>query len=200
MARTSLSLVRLARALRRDGHHVTTAGYVAAWEQFADVCARMRTHIDRLAQSREPYALIGHSLGGLILRAALGRAPLGARAPSQLIMLGTPNQPPRLARRLHHLWPYRIVNGEAGQLLADPGFFSRLPPIEVPYTIIAGTGGRRGRWSPFGSDMNDGTVAVDETRVTPDDHPILTPARHTFMMNDRHVRRAIRDVLDGTIA
>lgn len=196
MARTSLSLGRLARVLRRDGHHVSVAGYMAAWERFDTVCARVRDAVERLAATGEPYALIGHSLGGLILRVAIANPPVRP-APMRLIMLSTPNQPPRLARRFRNLWPYRIVNGQAGQLLADPQFFANLPPITVPYTIIAGTGGRRGRWSLFGSDVNDGTVAVDETRVVPSDNPILTPAHHTFMMNHRDVRQAIRRALDA---
>ena len=194
MARTSLSLAPLARHLRKDGHRVTLTGYVAALEHFDAVCRRVRSQLEDLAAETEPYAAIGHSLGGLILRIALGGAPLGP-APRRLIMLGTPNQPPRLAQRFRHLWPYRIVSGQAGRLLADPQFFATLPPIPVPYTIIAGTAGSRGRWSLFGDDPNDGTVAVAETLVVPGDHPILVPARHTFMMNHPDVRRAVRRVL-----
>lgn len=115
-------------------------------------------------------------------------------------MLGTPNQPPRLARRFRHLWPYRIVSGQVGQLLGDPHFFATLPPIRVPYTIIAGTGGSRGRWSLFGGEPNDGTVAVAETLVAPNDIPILVPARHTFMMNHPDVRKAVRRALADAAA
>ena len=144
--------------------------------------------------------MIGHSLGGIILRIAIAKPPDLHPRPSRLIMMGTPNRPPRLARRFRHLWPYRIVNGEAGQLLADPTFFAKLPDPSVPYTIIAGTGGRRGRWSLFGSDLNDGTVAVEETLIAPNDQPILASARHTFMMNHRDVRRAIRNALSEITA
>lgn len=112
-------------------------------------------------------------------------------------MLGTPNQLPRLAARFRRFWPYRIVNGEAGQLLADPRFFASLPALTVPYTVIAGTGGRRGRWSPFGDEPNDGTVAVTETVVSPEDAPVLVPARHTFIMNHRDVRRTVLSLLAG---
>jgi hypothetical protein len=194
MARTSLSLASLARYLRRNGHQVTLTGYVAALERFDAVSRRVRGQLEHLAADGEPYALIGHSLGGLILRVALDAGPLSPE-PRRLIMLGTPNQPPRLVQRFRHLWPYRIVTGQAGQLLSDPTFFAKLPPIRVPYTIIAGMGGTRGRWSLFGEDENDGTVAVAETLCSPNDHPILVSARHTFMMNHADVRRAIVDAL-----
>jgi hypothetical protein len=193
MARTPLSLAGLARALRRLGHDPTTTGYVAALESFAAVRARVR---DQLARMTAPFACIGHSLGGLLLRSALDGT---TSTPRHLIFLGTPQRPPLLARKFRHLGPYRIVNGEMGQLLADPAFFARLPPVIAPYTILAGTGGRTGRWSPFGNEPNDGIVAVAETLVDPSDSPVLVAARHTFLMNHRAVRAAIGSVLgDGT--
>jgi hypothetical protein len=110
-------------------------------------------------------------------------------------MLGTPNRPPRLARRLHRLWPYRLVNGECGRLLAQAEFFLGLPPMAVPCTIVAGTGGRRSRWSPFGPDANDGVVAVDEAELNGAAYLAQVPVRHTFMMNDRRVRALVLNVL-----
>jgi hypothetical protein len=194
MGRTPLSFARLARALRRDGHRIERLGYLAAVESFDRIRARVRIRLERLARSGERYAVIGHSLGGLALRAALdGLEP----APVHFIMLATPNQPPRLACRLHRLWPYRLLCGESGQLIARPEFFSLLPDLSVPYTIIAGSAGPNGRRSPFGGDLNDWIVAVEETKVVPDDRPTILPVGHTFMMNDRRVQAAIRQALSG---
>ncbi len=188
MGRTPLSLGSLARFLRLEGHRVQRLGYLAAMESFDRIRARVRRRLEVLAQTGEPYAAIGHSLGGLALRAALhGLEP----APVHLVMLATPNQPPRLARRLHRLWPYRWVCGESGQLLARPEFFHQLPAPAVPYTIIAGSAGPRGRGSPFSGDANDWLVSVDETKVVPGDRPIILPVGHTLMMNDRQVQAAV---------
>jgi hypothetical protein len=106
-------------------------------------------------------------------------------------MLATPNQSPRLARRLQRFRPYRLACGESGQLLARQDFFSQLPVPRVPYTIIAGSGGPCGARSPFGNDLNDWLVAVEETKITPTDRPTVVPVGHTFMMNDRQVHAAI---------
>ncbi len=200
MARTPLSLVRLARELRCSGYAVHLTGYVAAFEAFDRMVARVHDQLLRLARGGEPYVAVGHSLGGLLLRAALAHSAPLPRLPRHLIMLGPPNQSPRLARRLQRLWPYRWINGDAGQRLADPTFMAAVPTPAVPYTIVAGTGGRRGRFSPFGSEPNDGTVAVSETRCLAVDSVIEVPVRHTFMMNDRRVRRVIRDVLNRVAA
>jgi hypothetical protein len=196
MGRTRLSLLRLARFLRRQGHATEQVGYVAAVERFERIVARTRRRLETIAATGEPYAVVGHSLGGLILRAALdGIAP----APLHLIMLATPNQAPRLAQRLHRFWPYRVFCGESGQLLAQPGFLAQIPEPAVKYTIIAGSAGPRGRRSPFGDAINDWVVAVEETELRPGDRPIVLPVGHTFMMNDRRVHAVIREALGGSI-
>jgi hypothetical protein len=196
MGRTPLSLVRLTRFLQGRGYRPERLGYLAAAEGFERIRTRVRRRLEVLALAGEPYAVIGHSLGGLVLRAALsGLEP----APVHLIMLGTPNQPPRLAGRLHRLWPYRLVCGESGQLLARQEFFAQLPPPQVPYTIIAGSGGPRGPRSPFGSDENDWLVAVEETKILPADRPKVFQVGHTFMMNDSRVHAAIGEALDRNL-
>ena len=197
MGRTPLSLTRLTRFLQGRGHRPERLGYVAAVEGFERIRTRVRRRLEALALAGEPYAVIGHSLGGLALRAALsGLEP----APVHLIMLATPNQPPRLARRLHRLWPYRLVCGESGQLLARREFFAQLPMPRVPYTIIAGSAGPCGPRSPFGYEANDWIVAVEETKITAADRPTILQVGHTFMMNDGRVHAAIRRALEQVAA
>jgi hypothetical protein len=196
MGRTPASLLRLSRFLRTRGHCPARLGYVAALETFDTIRNRVAARLQRLAQTGEEYAALGHSLGGLALRAALpGIEP----APRHLVFLGTPNQSPLLARRLRAWFLYRTLCGESGQLLANPQFFSQLPWPGVPYTIIAGSGGRRGRWSPFRDEINDGLVAVKETKISPGDEPIVLNVGHTFMMNNGRVRQLIAEVLDRPI-
>lgn len=197
MGRTPLSMGRLARDLRRAGHAVHQLGYVAALESMDRMAHRVRDRLEVLGRDREPTVVIGHSLGGLLTRMALNLDPPLSRRPSHLVMLGPPNQSPQLARRLRRFWPYRLVNGDAGQRLADADFYQSLPPPPVPYTIIAGVGGRRDRWSLFHGQPNDGLVGLEETRCLPDDPVITVPARHTFLMNHREVRRVVREILQG---
>lgn len=110
-------------------------------------------------------------------------------------MLGTPNRPPRLARVLGVRWVYRRIMGECGVNLSSPLFYAGLPVPQVPYTIVAGTAGPRGRWSPFGEEPNDGVVAVTETRIYDDDQLVLLPVTHTFMMNSARVHDVVRRAL-----
>jgi alpha/beta hydrolase family protein len=195
MGRTTLSMLRLGRRLRVAGHRVELLGYMAAVEPFARIVLRIQTRFAGVA-ARGPYVVVGHSLGGLLARAALGGRPASFTGPAHINMLGTPNRPPRLARRYAKFRIYRWINGECGQLLTQEDFFARLPALSIPYTIIAGTRSGVGR-SAFGDEPNDGVVAVSETLVAPGDTPLTVPARHTFIMNDRRVSAAILQVLQA---
>jgi pimeloyl-ACP methyl ester carboxylesterase len=195
MGRTPLSMFRLGRKLRRAGHTVDVLGYTTSVEPFARIVRRVQERFTRIA-ARGPYVVVGHSLGGLLARAALGSHPSSFTWPAHLIMLGTPNRSPRQARRFGKLLAYRWINGECGQLLMQDDFFAQLPPLSIPYTLVAGTRGAPG-WSAFGNEPNDGLVAVSEILVAPSDTPITIPARHTFMMNDRKVLAVILQVLQS---
>ncbi|HKU61281.1 MAG TPA: hypothetical protein VJQ44_08705 [Gemmatimonadales bacterium] len=195
LARTPLSLMGLARDLRMAGYHTELVAYAGAVERFARIVARVRRRLGVAAGRGDPYAVIGHSLGGLIARAALDPWPPAWTRPRHLVMLGTPSRVPRLASRLHRFWPYRLVNGQCGQLLAEPDFFARLPALGVPTTVIAGTQSWPRALSPFDGAPNDGVVAVDEVRPDAGAALVELPASHTFMMNNRQVRAVVREVL-----
>jgi len=189
LARTPVSFAILARRLRRAGHRPETFGYVAFAQKHDRILTRLAVRLRRLAVEGEPVGLIGHSMGGLLIREALARVPeLEVR---HFIMLGVPNRPPRLADRASGWWTFRLFTGEAGRRLADPAWFESLPPLRVPYTIIAGTRGWRGAVGPFPGEPNDGIVAVSETLVAEGDRPVELPVLHTFMMNDREATRLI---------
>ena len=190
--RTPFSFLLLNRQLRRWGDEPELFGYAAVAQRYDSILRRLVQRLEALA-GQGPYAVIGHSLGGVFLRSAL---PLVAGPlPSHFIMLGVPNRPPRIAGMLGMRWLYRRLMGDSGANLASPTFYSELPVPAVPYTIVAGTAGPRGRWSPFGNELNDGLVAVRETLVQDDDRVVLLPVSHTFIMNNVQVQAAIRQAL-----
>jgi hypothetical protein len=190
--RTPLSLLLLIRQLRGWGYRTEQYGYAAVAQGYDAIVTRLIARLERLADAG-PYAVIGHSMGGVLLRSALSHVT--GPQPQHLIMLGTPNRPPRLARVLGVRWVYRRIMGECGVNLSSSLFYSGLPVPRVPYTIVAGTAGPRGRWSPFGEEPNDGIVAVSETRIYDDDMLVLLPVTHTFMMNSARVHDVVRRAL-----
>jgi pimeloyl-ACP methyl ester carboxylesterase len=187
MGRTPLSMWRLGAALRRADVPVEQFGYVAAWQPVDAIVHRLERHLARLAD-RE-YLAIGHSLGGLLLLRAVALVEPAAR-PAAIVMLGTPHRAPRLAQRFARSWWYRLLNGDAGELLASPERMRAVPVPLIPLVIIAGTGGPRGRFSPFGHDVNDGIVAMSEV-VRTDATVHEVGALHPFLMNQRVARALI---------
>ena len=190
--RTPLSFLLLVRQLRGWGYQTEVFGYAAVAQGYDAIVSRLIDRLERLG-SAGPYAVIGHSLGGVLLRSALSQ--LSGPQPQHFVMLGTPNRPPRLAQSLGVRWVYRRIMGECGINLSSPPFYASLPVPEVPYTIVAGTAGPKGRWSPFGNELNDGVVAVNEARICDDDPLIVLPVTHTFMMNNARVHEVIRHAL-----
>jgi hypothetical protein len=191
-------MYHLARKLHREGVETRLFGYHAGAQSFEEVRDRLRARILSLPEGA-PYVAVGHSLGGLLLRAALQEVP-AERYPRHLFMLATPNKDVTLARLLRSVVPYRLWNGDAGQMLADAERMGAVPPPppEVPATVVAGTRGIP-VW-PFRGAANDAIVTVEETR--PDarmahvEH-LSIPSFHTFIMNHPEVYRIIRERAPG---
>ncbi len=192
LARTSLSLARLEHQLRQAGHSTEQFGYVAFAENFDAIAHRLWQRFQHLG-SQGPYAVVAHSLGGVLTRSALDLGT--AVQPNHVVMLGTPNQPPRLAPLAWKFFPFQWFTGQCGYNLTCKQFYANLPPLPTAYTIVAGTNGPTGWLSPFGDDPNDGIVALKETHITATDPVIPVPAWHTFMMNHPQVQQIVLKAL-----
>lgn len=189
LGRTPCSMFRLGAALRRDRHRTGYFAYSPTFESLPRIIDRLAKRLRLLARSGEPIGLAAHSLGGLLLRRALIQAPVKVH---RLVMLGTPNRPPRMAAYFWRWRAFRWFTRECGRFLASPDAIPAIPPPAVPYLLIAGTAGPRHSWLAFGDEPNDGIVAVSETRIRDSDEPILVPAFHSFLMDDRRVQAAVR--------
>lgn len=177
-------MMRLRRRLRRRGHNPILFGYSPTFETLQGATARLVRLIDRRIGSR-PYALIGHSLGTVIIRAALGQ--LDNRAPSACFFLAPPILACKAARYFSRFRLYRLLTGEMGQLLAREAFMRQLPMPAVPTRIYAGVRGPRAAWSPFGMEANDGILSVAEATGDFKSMVVEVPSIHTFIMNSKQV-------------
>jgi len=189
LGRTPCSLFGLGAALRRAGHRTGFFSYSATFESLGRILGRLVSRLKRLARRREPIGLAGHSLGGLLLRKALVEVPqLPVR---HLAMMGTPNRPPRMAA---YFWQWRLfrgLTGDCGRFLASRDAIAAIPAPAVPYTLIAGTAGPTHPRFAFAGEPNDAVVAVSETRIRDGDVPLLVPAYHSFLMDNRAVQQAV---------
>jgi alpha-beta hydrolase superfamily lysophospholipase len=124
LGRTPLSLALLGRRLSQQGHSVRYFSYAAFQEFFDQIVGRLVATI-RATANQHPYALIGHSLGGILARAAL--PALANMPPRHLVMLAPPNQLPLLAWRWRKHLLYRLMTRDCGGKLTDQAFYEMLP-------------------------------------------------------------------------
>ena len=97
MGRSPLSGWPLLLRLRRAGLRGAAFGYSAAFEDFTRISLRLAARLIELGQDGD-YVLVGHSLGGVLLRDAVNALPSDARLPRHVFLLGSPQRSSRLAR------------------------------------------------------------------------------------------------------
>lgn len=184
LGRTIWSMSGLAAALQAEGHATESFGYVAFLQSFDEIVQSLRDRLKTLSLSGS-YGIVTHSLGGVLTRAALAQTEdqTDFPPPAHVVMLAPPNQSPRLGRFANYLFPYQWFSRECGANLASSEFYECLAPLDCPYTIIAGTAGPVGAFSPFGLKANDAIIGIEETKMRECDRPLQVPAFHSFIMN-----------------
>lgn len=202
LGRTTASMTWLARRLRRAGHRPHSFGYLALAEDLDSIADRFAERVawvlaeDRVRAGsngdRAPrYAVIGHSLGGIITRLASPDLPEGF---DRFVMLTPPNRPPAVAHALRGNVLFGLFTGDSGRKLRDPGFFATLPRPTAQTLVIAGDRGPSHSWLPFRGEPNDGVVRLAETPLAGAPLVVVHGA-HTFVMNRRDTWEAVRQFL-----
>ncbi|MCW8943308.1 MAG: alpha/beta hydrolase [Sedimenticola sp.] len=136
--------------------------------------------------------LVAHSLGGLVLLNLFDRFP--GQPPGRVVLLGSPVQGSKVARRLVAQSWTRMLIGQAG----ERGLVDGAPPWrgERALGVIAGTSGLGvGRLLGGLSGESDGTVLVSETRI---DHATETrfhPAGHMGLLFSSRVATDVAEFL-----
>ena len=136
-----------------------------------------------------PVHLVGHSLGGLVILAAF-EAP-GELPQGRIVLLGSPVQGSRAARAVAawSLGPHLLGQLAAAELTRRE---ARAWRAQHELGIIAGS--RSAGMGRLFADLpvpNDGTVGVDETRLTGAKEHIVLDVSHTGMLLSSSVADAV---------
>ena len=187
LGRSSRSMRPVERALRRRGYQVLNLGYPSSHSDIdalaADVAQRIRSW-----EPSAPLDFVTHSLGGIIVRAAVAGGYLSSDRIRRVVMLGPPNGGSELADTLPNLpviGPlYRALTGPAGMQLgagAD-GIAARLPAVPFEVGVIAGDRSLNPIFSAMLGGPNDGKVQVEKTRVEGMRDFIVVRRAHPLLM------------------
>ncbi len=180
----------LADALNDAGFAPKPYGYASTKAPIADLAKQFAKDVATAHRGRPVYA-VTHSMGAIILRCAPKPAGLTWK---RIVMLAPPNSGSAMAAALGGV-AFEALFGPAAAALgaahADPKVWP-YPP--APFAVIAGT--RRRSWlTPsswissrvFGDVDHDGTVTVEETKLTGMAAFETVDASHTTIMHDRRV-------------
>lgn len=194
--RSSHSFSAMKSALAADGCEVIGFDYPstqASIEQSAEYLHRMLGSLEGI----DRIDFVVHSMGGLLVRQYLAKH----RDPRihRMVMLGVPNHGANLANILKNIPLFKTIYGPAGEQLCEgpDAYVSCLPTPDFPFAVIAGGKGTAAGYNPWIAGDDDGTVAVESTRLAGAADFLRIPALHTFMMRDPAVIAATRRFLAG---
>lgn len=186
MGRSPVSGWPLIWQLKWAGLSTSTFGYSTALETFPGIRGRLVARLSSLAAHGD-YAVVGHSLGGVLLRAAINGLPPGVRRPRYLFLLGSPVHPARLAKRLRANRLYRLMTGDCGQLLGSGSRMAAIGPVGLPTLAVVGVRGLSWKAGPFSGELNDGVVALSEVSAPWLDDRIEVDVVHTLLPSSKRV-------------
>jgi len=184
--------------LRARGVEVIAVGYPSIHDGVA-VHAEALAGLVRRSVDGGKVSFVTHSMGALVLRALFAREDSNWREGIDLgrcVMIFPPNRGSWLADRMYGWDAFHALMGPAAGDLTSEGVRD-LPVPPMPFAVIAGgRGDDRGRNRRIPGD-DDGTVAVEETRLDGAlDHRVIDVG-HTFGMNDARVVDATVTFLGG---
>lgn len=198
------SMVRLSRALRRDGYRVLALTYPSLRRDLAGIVAFVHDRLVAAGLEGRALNFVTHSMGGLVARAYITRY---RPAIGRIVMIAPPNAGNEIIDRIADgVWWARLTRRLIRN--AIPTLTTRRTPdmdaqlggaADYPLGIIAGTTSYYAAGHFMVPRPNDGVASVARARLDGMTALLEVPGSHSLMLFQKHVRDAVRQFLrDGT--
>jgi pimeloyl-ACP methyl ester carboxylesterase len=189
LARTSMSMNRMADALQEQGYSVCNIDYPSRQKTIEELAAgAVQEGIDQCrARGAARIHFVTHSLGGILVRVYLAASTIPELG--RVVMLAPPNRGSRVADEFSGVPGYELLNGPAGfQLGTDEKSVPRkLGPVDFEVGVIAGDRSINLILSTVFDEPNDGKVAVEDTRLEGMKDFLVVHHSHPFIMQSDEV-------------
>nr|WP_305123329.1 alpha/beta fold hydrolase [Roseomonas sp. GC11] len=174
------AMASVGAALAEAGWAVANLGYASLRKPLDYHAAAASRAAAALAEDGAAMVdFVGHSLGGLIARAAMARAPAEGWEPGRLLLVGSPARGAGIAKVLGRFAAYRLISSQSLHAVTPLGAAAVPVPACRGIAVVAGGTGGRG-FNPLLGGDNDGIVTVEETRLPgQEDGFTLVRALHT---------------------
>jgi hypothetical protein len=202
LGRGSVSMMALARAARRSGHAVVNPWYPSLFEGPEELLERhVRPALLRARSQGAPVHVITHSLGGILIRMAVGREVppwLG-----RVVMICPPNRGSEIIDFARRSAVGRLVVGPTGQCLGTSAdaLPRSLPPIPFQCGVIGADRCPNPLLGALLPKPNDGKVGVYSMTCEGVADFALVHTTHTLStFNPEVIRLAFRFIEQGRFA
>lgn len=167
LGRSDWSMWMFAHRLESAGYKVCSLDYPTVGETVENVLAESTRQINACIESAPEVHFVGHSLGGLVIRAYLqsNKALLETDRVGKVVLIGTPNKGSELADYLSDSWVMKIGGGIGQALMTGHNSLGQsLDELDVNLGVIAGTKSSGLTRHKF-RGLNDGLVSVESTKL-----------------------------------
>lgn len=195
--RSPWALWRLERALAAQGYEVLNPAYASTSTTIEEAAESLLREIDAAGASdgNVKIAFVGHSMGGLVAHEALRRR--ASIEPFACVYIAVPHRGAQLCDLRKRWWIFPWVMGEGAAMQLSPGHELHTRPIlhaDRSGCIVGDLGD--GNASIEGAD--DGTVGVDEARLSGAADSVTLPLGHTrIASSDETIRQVLAFLRQG---
>jgi pimeloyl-ACP methyl ester carboxylesterase len=177
---------QLANTLEDTDYRVARVGYRSLQDTPEQILEDLEKQIDACCIGRsQKLHFVGHSLGGLLIRAYLMNHDIANLG--RVVLIGTPNTGMEIVDNLRHEWWF-VVLGPTAQVLGTDGdsFPKSIGPPDYPVGVIAGISTIMPNEDLLRGD-DDGLVSVESTKIEGMEDFVVVERRHSALRYDKDV-------------
>ncbi len=180
--------------LRKEGFSVALVDYHSIGRSPQDILKDVALQIKSFtSDSAQTVHFVGHSLGGLLIRAYLDSVTVPHLG--RIVLIGSPNGGTPFVDRFRETWWLKMVGPVASSLGTDAKSFPKtLRRPYYPVGIIAGNSSVINNEDLIPGD-DDGIVPVESTTVEGMTDFFLVPVSHSFLPKDEMVMQQTSEFL-----